>query len=276
MNGRHWDRQKDLGLKGVSSGQVCQSLTPVQITGNSKRHYITVADDWPKLPVAICSEETYKKELCVANWRKQLAGMDPLKPVILNNSSCACLAFAFLVYLSYRRSLSISCAVPSLLQGCKCTSVQRPNHCTEVSASIFTSPSSSSTNDTGICYWVHVDKFEADVSTWILTALTGWMLWQALPKKEQGPIVQSPFTGAPDSKAPMPDGHIHWTFLGQLESNRFVAVKTCLPCRPGRSINCDTSDILMGKPHRQASSQLPRTGIGCTFLDWCRNFGQNS
>ena len=210
MNERHWDRQKDLGLKGVSSAQVCQSLTPVQITGNSKRHYVTVADDWPKLPVTTCSEETYKKELCVANWRKQLGGMDPLKPVILHNSSCACLAFAF--------QSSIYLIVDLCLPHVQCRAwVQSPNHCTEVSASIFTSPSSK--NDTGICYWVHVDKYEADVSTWILTALTAWMLlWQALLKKEQAPIVQLPFTGAPESKAAMPDGHIHWTFLGSLKA----------------------------------------------------------
>ena len=64
---------------------------------------------------------------------------------------------------------------------------------------------------------------------------------------------------------------ILWTFLGQLESNRFEAVKTRLPCRPG-----DAIDILMGKPQHQASikSQLPRgqasaapSWIGVEILD---------
>jgi len=84
----------------------------------------------------------------VANWRKQLGGMDPLKPVILNNSSCACLAFAFQSSIDLIVDLCLSHVQCRLF--CKCASVQRPNHCTEVSASIFTSPSSK--NDTGICY----------------------------------------------------------------------------------------------------------------------------
>ena len=53
---------------------------PVQITGNSERHDVTVSDDWPKLPEAICSEETNKMELRVM----KATEMDPLKPVITN------------------------------------------------------------------------------------------------------------------------------------------------------------------------------------------------
>jgi hypothetical protein len=151
----------------------------------------------------------------VANWRKQLGGMDPLKPVILNNSSCACLAFAFQssIYLIVDICLShVQCRL-----FCKCASVQCPNHCTEVSASIFTSPSSK--NDTGICYLVHVDKCEADVSTWILTALTAWMLWQALQKKEQGPI-------AIHRRTRIQSSHARWTYYGHfLGSLKATALK---------------------------------------------------
>lgn len=75
------------------------------------------------------------------------------------------------------------------------------------------------------------------------------------------PKVQSPFTGAPGSKAVMPYGHIHWMFRGAARKQPALKLwkqnTAALACRPGR---CDKlpADILMGKTSSASiESQLP-------------------
>jgi hypothetical protein len=89
-------------------------------------------------------------------------------------------------------------------------------------------------NDTGICSSVRVRKSEGDVLTWInvLTAECKNAVKGTAGERTRSkcpifihwcPRIQKHHTR-----------HISWTFLLQLESSRFDAVKAWLPCRPGR------------------------------------------
>lgn len=153
-------KKKDLGLKAVSSAQVCQSLTLCAKSQEIRKGTVChCRGRLTKLPVAICSEETYKKEIGAA-WRRAKATggrMDPLKPVLRRALRSRFLAVCLIE--SSSTPLPISRTAQPLLQ-VRCA----PGRDRSFGLSLHVSQLPARRMIPVYALESHVDKLEADVS----------------------------------------------------------------------------------------------------------------
>lgn len=238
--------RKDLRLKGVSSAEFCQSLTPVQITGNSERHDVTVSDDWPKLPVAICSEETYKRGLPVT----KSIGMD--KPVIRNYLWCLAFAIESSVFMAGNSTWIITSFyfLPAY----------QDHTCSWAVSSGTVYPFNAMNDFHGASnaqkFWpqssrrvarrmIPVYALQSVLKNLKVMSWRGLLYWQPWEQDccerhclRKNKVQMSNCYSPVHQKSTFPyQTDISWTFLLQLESNHVDAVKTQLPCRPDREVS---------------------------------------